>query len=525
MTLLLLAFSAAAFGQTSAPRPAFEIADIHASPASRYPAMRPAFRPGRIELKQATMVDLIAIAWGVEPNQIFGGPGWLELDRFDIVAATPANASQQSVRQMLQSLLSDRFGLAVHPDQKPMPAFVLSAGSGKPRMTQSEPNTPPGCQRQPQGNENAIPAVCRGLTMQMFAQQLRGAAGDYLEAPIVDQTNLEGAWDFTLKWTSRDRLAAAGADAITIFDAIDKQLGLKLEARQLPAPVVVVDRVNRTPTPNSSTVSAGLPPAPPPQFEVAAIKPTDPQFRGVNIQTPPNGVVTIQGLTLSYMIQTIWFLTPDMIVGAPAWLDKNRWDISARVATTPGGAPPTDMDSMMAMVRTLIEERFQMKTHMEERVVPAYTLTAVKPKLVKADPSNRTGCKEGPGADGKDPRLTNPARPRLVTCRNMTMAQFAAQLPVIVNFLNPLNGVIRSTVQDATRLKGAYDFTLNFTPGMFVAPNGGPPQPAGDAPSDPNGALSIFEAINNQLGLKLALEKRAAPVLVIDHIDSKPTEN
>lgn len=522
---LLLTFSLTASGQTSAPRPAFEIADIHASPASRYPAMRAAFRPGHIELKQATMVDLIAAAWGVEPNQVFGGPSWLELDRFDIVASTSANASQQAVRQMLESLLTDRFGLAVHPDQKPMPAFVLSAGTGKPKMTQSEPNTAPGCVRQPQSSEISLPAVCRGVTMRMFAQQLRNAAGDYLEAPVIDQTNLEGAWDFTFKWTSRDRLAAAGSDAITIFDAIDKQLGLKLESRQVPARVVVVDRVNRTSTPNSPAIAASLPPAPTPQFEVATIKPTDPQFRSVNIQTPPNGLITIQGLTLSFMIQTIWFLTPDMIVGAPAWLDKNRWDISARVATTPGSGPPTDMDSMIAMVRTLLEDRFRLKTHMEDRVVPAYTLTAAKPKLQKADPMNRTGCKEGPGADGKDPRLTNPARSRLVTCRNMTMAQFASQLPGIANALNQLNGPIHSTVQDSTGLDGAFDFTVNFTPGMFVIPNGGPPQPAGDAPSDPNGALSIIEAINSQLGLKLAVEKRVRPVLVIDHIESQPTEN
>lgn len=60
---------------------------------------------------------------------------------------------------------------------------------------------------------------------------------------------------------------------------------------------------------------------------MATIKPTDPQFRGVNVQTPPNGQVNIQGLTLSFMIQTIWFLTPDMIVGAPASLDKYRWDV------------------------------------------------------------------------------------------------------------------------------------------------------------------------------------------------------
>lgn len=162
---------------------------------------------------------------------------------------------------------------------------------------------------------------------------------------------------------------------------------------------------------------------------------------------------------------------------------------------------------------------------MDERVVPAYTLTAVKPKLRKADPSNRSGCKEGPGADGKDPRVTTPVLSRLVTCRNITMTRFADLLPGIANALNPLNGSIRSTILDATGLDGAWDFTLSFTPSLGFAPNGTPMPQAGDGPLDPNGALSLPDAISRQLGLKLAMEKRPASVLVIDRIEQQPTAN
>jgi hypothetical protein len=149
---------------------------------------------------------------------------------------------------------------------------------------------------------------------------------------VVDNTKLEGAWDFTLKWTSPGRLAAAGAEGITIFDAIDKQLGLKLEAKQVPAPVLVVDRVNRKPTDNSPDVTASLPPAPSPHFEAATLKPTDPQLQAPVFQTPPNGEITIHGVTLSYLIQTIWFVTPERIVDAPKWLDTDRWDIVAKTS-------------------------------------------------------------------------------------------------------------------------------------------------------------------------------------------------
>ncbi len=463
-----------AFGQAANSPPAFEIADVHVSPKALHPSMQSGMlRPGVYQLKMATMVDLIAAAYSVEAEKVLGGPSWLETDRFDVMAMASPTASVQNIKLMLQSLLAERFKLVVHMDQRPMPALVLSVGRGKPKLKQSSGSSAPGCQRQPQAAEaGAIPADCHGLTMPQFAQQLRGMAGDYLMSSVVDNTKLEGHWDFTLKWTPRTALAAAGSDGITIFDAIENQLGLKLEPKQAPTPVLVVDSVNPKPTGNSPEVTARLPPPPPPSFEVVTIKPTDPQFQGVRVQTPPNGQVNLQGLTLGFLIQTIWFLTPDMIVGAPKWLDTDRWDIAAKVSAAPGSAPPTDMDSMIVMVRALLEDRFKLKTHSEERIVPAYTLTAPKPKLQKADPANRTGCKEGPGADGKDPRIANPVRSRLVTCHNVTMKQFAEWLPNIANALNPLNGYIRSAVLDSTGLDGAYDFTLSFSP------NGTPVPPA-----------------------------------------------
>jgi uncharacterized protein (TIGR03435 family) len=100
----------------------------------------------------------------------------------------------------------------------------------------------------------------------------------------------------------------------------------------------------------------------------------------------------------------------------------------------------------------------------------------------------------------------------------MTMAQLADQLP------QQANGYVRSTVLDKTGLTGTYDFTLSFS-GMGILQDSlkGPSQPG--VAADPNGALSLPEAISKQLGLKLELEKRPAPVLVIDHVEQKPTEN
>lgn len=508
--------------QATTPPQAFEIADVHISPKTLHPVRRGGtFRAGRYELGDATMVDLIAAAYGIAPNKILGGPSWLGMDRFDVIAKAPQTTSPQDLRVMLQGLLAERFHLAVHTGQEPLPAFALTISRGKPKLKESEGSGPPGCQRQ-SAEAGAIQATCNAITMDALASLLGGAAGDYLEYPVVNNTQLEGAWDFTVKWTPRSSLAAAGPDGISIFDALDKQLGLKLDLRQIPAAVIiVVDRVNEKPLDNPSGVAAELPGLPPPQFEAATIKPTDPSFAGVKLQVTPS--VNIAGVTLSFLMQNIWYVTPEMIVGAPKWLDTDRWDIVAKVAAAPGTAPATDLDSMIVMVRALIEDRFRLKTHVEQRVVPAWTLTALKPKLRKADPANRTGCTEGPEGGEKDLRLTNPGISRLVTCHNMTMAQFAEQLPHIADAASAMCCLyLRSPVLDSTGMEGAYDFTLGFSLQSALQNKN---SPGGDGPSDPNGAVSLFEALSNQLGLKLSLEKRAAPVLVIDHVEQKPVDN
>jgi uncharacterized protein (TIGR03435 family) len=218
-----------------------------------------------------------------------------------------------------------------------------------------------------------------------------------------------------------------------------------------------------------------------------------------------------------------------MLVGLPKWADTVKVDLIAKMPST--GAAPTqgiDIDVFRPALLGLLVDRFKLATHTEERLVDAYTLTAAKPKLKQtADPLLRTNCKEGPGADGKDPRTANPVNGRLLTCQNMTMAQFAEQLPLRAS------GYIRSDVLDATGLDGAYDFTLNFAANGPAVQNGGGGGRGGDAgpaagtpaAADPNGAISPFDALTKQLGLKLEMHKRPMPVIVIDHIEEKPADN
>jgi uncharacterized protein (TIGR03435 family) len=527
----------ALFGQSTATPPptpselppAFETADVHASAHSTRTYMSGGvLRGGRYDLRYATLVDLIATAYGIDNDKVLGGPSWLETDRFDIIAKAPPTTSTETLHRMLQALLADRFKLVIHKDTKPLPAYSLTVGKGRPKLKEADGSGNKGCPSQAQ---NPVPgtvpyamATCRNVTMDAFAQNLRDMASAYINNPVVDSTGLKGSWDFDLKWTPRALLSQAGADGITIFDAVDKQLGLKLELQKLPTPVIVVDSVNQKPTGNPPGVTENLPPPPPAEFEVADIKPSQPGA-GVNGAIQPGGRINLQSFTLKMLIDIAWDINGDeMLVGAPKWLDSDRFDIVAKASTT-GPSPDVDFDDLRLMVRALLADRFKLATHTEDREISAYTLVAAKPKLTKADPLNRTGCKEGPAPGAKDLRDVNPVLARLLTCQNMTMAQFAEQLPSLAS------GYIHSPVMDATGIEGAWDFTLNFSPiGLFQSAGvrvGDPGQPAGAAPaaSDPSGALSLFDAVSKQLGLKLEMHKRSVPVLVIDHVEQKPTEN
>ena len=156
-------------------------------------------RGERYDLRKVTMLDLIRLAYGFEPDAVPGGPDWLALTRFDIAARTRASTSPQDLRLMLQALLAERFALVLHKDVRPVPAFALKLARDKPKIKKHEGPGDAECKylRQPGGPLSTVYA-CRNVTMAGFAQQLRGMAGDYLTDPVVDETGLAGEWDFTI---------------------------------------------------------------------------------------------------------------------------------------------------------------------------------------------------------------------------------------------------------------------------------------------------------------------------------------
>ncbi len=175
-----------------------------------------------------------------------------------------------------------------------------------------------------------------------FADALRGmpAAQQYLgTGMVVDQTGLRGEWDFDFTYSQKPLASATafGVDGelITIFDAIDRQLGLKLEAAKIPTPVLVVDSVNRKPSDNPPGVSAILGPPPPAAFEVASLRLTDPNAPEFRSPGPlPGGRFDVQNFSLKQLITLAWGPGGSQLTGEPAWLKSIRVDLTAKLPAT-----------------------------------------------------------------------------------------------------------------------------------------------------------------------------------------------
>jgi len=522
---------APALGQSPAAAvgpPTFDATDVRVSPpsANMFPFSRSGFRGGKYEMRSGTMIDLIRAAYSIDPDKVLGGPSWLESQRFDVTARAATATSYANAMSMLQALLADRFQLVIHKDTRPMPAYTLILGKRKLQLKEPDRSTWSGCRSQP-FRPPALgaamppqPVDCHNVTMSAFAEQIRRMAGGDLDKPVVDKTGVQGSWDLTVAWTARGQLGLAGSEGVSVFDALEK-IGLKLEPDTVALPVIVVDHVDRTPTPNAPDIAKILGETPPPtEFDVADIKPSEPGSKNTMFQDRPGGRLDVKNMTLKSLIEFAWDTIPNLVVGGPKWIASDHFDIVAKAST--GNSPAQyyqDFDTTRIMLRALLKERFKLTTHEETQTAGVYALLAPKrpPKFKKADEGSRTFCKSSPGAILGIPALTNS-----YTCQNTTLADFA-------RILRQLAGAyIDHPVIDSTELTGGWDFVLSWTGrGAFDRARGGRGEP-GSSPnvpsaSDPNGAVSLFEALE-KLGLKLELQKHPTQVLVIDHVE-RPSDN
>lgn len=194
-----------------------------------------------LRMQDVTVNTCIKLAYHVQDRQI-AGPAWLETERFDITAKTDHPADEDTMKQMLQSLLTDRFGLSFHREPREMKVIVLTVASSGARLTPTAaPNAKP-------FRENSVNGtVAKSMPIGEFADFLSGP----LDIPVVDRTGLSGKYDFSLDFTPylpnpAKNMDGTKPDTTAILKAaLNDELGLKMAGGKAQVDVLVVDHVEK----------------------------------------------------------------------------------------------------------------------------------------------------------------------------------------------------------------------------------------------------------------------------------------
>jgi uncharacterized protein (TIGR03435 family) len=307
---LVVFTSCAAWAQTAENSPAFEVASVKPAAPIVGNRIMVGMRggpgtpdPGQITYNNVTVKGVLTTAYGVKGFQI-SGPGWLDSERYDIVAKLPRGSTKEQLMVMLQNLLAERFKLTLHREKKDLPMYALVVGKNGPKLKESVEDAAPkggGTADDPAGAMGpptvdrdgfpVLPPAAAGRTAVSLAlmngnvrmtaskQPMSGLAEDLsrqLDLPVVDMTGLTGKYDFTL-YFSPEGLAGmrlpgglppnapppgeggpgtpmAGApdaqSSPNLFTALQEQLGLKLEQRKGPVELLVIDHLEKAPIEN-----------------------------------------------------------------------------------------------------------------------------------------------------------------------------------------------------------------------------------------------------------------------------------
>lgn len=246
-SLLMVSSPLGAFSQSAEPAPAFEVASVKVSPPSsegmrvQPNAIQPS--PGGVTMLNISLKGIIQWAYHVQTVQVTG-PGWLDSNRYDIVAKTSEAVPNQRLRQMVQTLLADRFKLVFHRETKEMQAYVVTVAKGGHKMKPSEGE-----------GQMELKPTGKGLNVlftHVTLDQLAELASSPLQGVVVDQTGLQGAWDFTLDMSAiaMNRPADVQEAIGMIIQVLNEQLGIKIEQKKVPAELLLVEHAEKIPVEN-----------------------------------------------------------------------------------------------------------------------------------------------------------------------------------------------------------------------------------------------------------------------------------
>lgn len=526
---------------TSAESPL--IVDVHAAPYRPQIVYTTNVRRGRFDMRNATILEMIQFAFDLgdqdddrENAAIVGGPNWIDFNRFDISAVipslkpgatnprNPAESADALTRAVIKRVLTNRFHLKYHTEDRPLPGYVITVANGGPKLAQAKDSTAePTCHGE---RDNADPAE---YTLTCTAETIARFIADFgqIDFPhtVVDRTGLTKPYDFSLHVTLGPQVHTRDDLARIYTEALDKQLGLAVTRGDVPQPAIVVDAVDRTPTPNVPDIAELVPALPGLEFEVASIRLASDSEPQDQIR-PAGSQITFYGFNLQGLISRAWQLrTGKMLGDALAKLPSTRFTILVKLpAGIDGRAIYEDQDQLDGMLQKLLIDRFEVKYHWGEWTqADAYVLLAGTPKMKKADPNARSFCKFGPPEGEKTARTAGSPYDGEFHCQNVTMAQFAELTQALTG------SEVKNRVPNRTGLTGSYDFWVYFTSSrMLRAQTAAAAQAAklaGEITPAPVGGLPVEDAFRKQLGLRLEKQPLTQPGLVLDHFDEKPTAN
>jgi uncharacterized protein (TIGR03435 family) len=232
----VVAFQAS--GQTAAPpQPqAFQIVSIKPNRSGEDTTIKTSL--GRLRAVSVTPHELLLYAFAARDSQLIGGPDWLMKERFDVeaVTGTSDDLDRTTLQPLLQSMFADRFKLKFHRENREFPVYSLAVAKGGPKLTAHAGEGQPSTGINSRSGKYVVNA--RKTTMKGLAEVL----GRQSDRFVIDNTGLEGEYDFRLAWTD---LATVDSGDPSLFTAIQEQLGLKLEPAKGPVQVTVIDSIGR----------------------------------------------------------------------------------------------------------------------------------------------------------------------------------------------------------------------------------------------------------------------------------------
>jgi len=247
--------------QDLAPAPnrlKFEVASL--KPSAPDPTGRGGIRPApggqRYIGSNAPLRLFITVAYGVKGDQITGGPDWMDTARFDMTGVAAKQSTIEELHLMLQDLLAERFKLRFHRETKQLPVYALTVDKDGPKLqARAASNAGEAWIEQTAVRFLQMTLNAKVVTMDYFAFRL----SQLLDRPVINQTRLPGTFDFELAYT-REPPPGMPENALingqpvdtsgpTIFEAMRRQLGLKLESQKGPVEIIVVDHAEK-PTEN-----------------------------------------------------------------------------------------------------------------------------------------------------------------------------------------------------------------------------------------------------------------------------------